>query len=156
MAGGEEATVDRRPIPDSTDDGPVTPSSIEADPRARPPKPPEPLLLILAFLWIVMPIVALPVLAATGAPAEPVPTTASIDPNVAPWWELTALPRIGRGVAREIIRYRESAGESPVTGGAAPVFAAVPDLARVRGIGPKTLQRIGPYLNFAHWKQNGR
>ncbi len=148
--------MDRRPGRVSTDDGPVTPSSMEAAPRAHPPKPPEPCLVILAFLWIVMATVTLPVLAAAGAPVQPAPARASIDPNVAPWWELTALPRIGRGVAREIIRYRESAGKSPVAGGVTPAFAAVVDLARVRGIGPKTLQRIGPYLDFARYKQNGR
>lgn len=150
MAVGEEANADRPPVPASRGHAPMTLPSAVAGPRTEPPTPPEPCLLILASLWIVMAIVALPVLAPAGAPANAVPTASNINPNLAPWWELTALPRIGQGVAREIVRYRESAG-----GDAASVFAAVSDLARVRGIGPKTLQRIGPYLHFDRYHRNG-
>lgn len=71
----------------------------------------------------------------------------SIDPNTAPWWELTVLPRIGPSLSRRIVDYREERRtrmESPD----APVFRNVSDLDTVPGIGPVTLKRIGPYLRF--------
>ncbi len=148
MAVGEGATAAQRPVPASRGDAPVTLLSAVADPRTDLPTPPEPCLLILAFLWVVMSIVALPVLTAPSAPDKTVATTANINPNLAVWWELTVLPRIGRGLAREIIRHRQSAAQSPAGAAAAPVFRAASDLAQVRGIGPKTVQRIDPYLHF--------
>ncbi len=148
MAEGEEAIADRNPVQASRGDAPVTMLSAVAEPRTDPPAPPESCLLILAFLWVVMSIVALPVITAANAPDMAIAKMANINPNLAPWWELTLLPRIGLGVAREIVRYRESVGQSSAGGDAAPVFRAASDLPRVRGIGPKTLQRIGPYLQF--------
>ena len=66
-----------------------------------------------------------------------------IDPNAAPWWELTALPAIGETTARAIVDYRESAAAA-----GQPAFTQAADLDRVRGIGPKTIARIAPYLRF--------
>ena len=66
-------------------------------------------------------------------------TIAGIDPNRAPWWELTELPRVGEITARKIVAEREKGG----------AFAAASDIARVRGIGPKTVARISPHLQFA-------
>lgn len=73
------------------------------------------------------------------------------------------LPRIGEGIARRIVHYREAADDSdliPVRTDAhrpdemaphlpqPPVFTDTEDLAAVRGIGPKTIQRIRLYLRF--------
>src|SRR5690349_16833025 len=33
--------------------------------------------------------------------------SALIDPNLAPWWELGVLPRVGESLARRIVEYRE-------------------------------------------------
>ena len=71
------------------------------------------------------------------------PARASIDPNRAPWWELTMLPRIGEHLARRVVRFRELGA-----GVATPVFCRPADLEGVRGIGPKTVQRISPFLEF--------
>ena len=54
-----------------------------------------------------------------------------IDPNLADAPTLETLPGIGPGRAEAILRERERAP-----------FAAPEDLARVRGIGPRTLERL--------------
>ena len=73
---------------------------------------------------------------------------ATVEPNVAPWWELTVLPRIGETTARTIVNYRETTSNGGENGRTPPVFQTPGDLARVRGIGPKTVTRIAPYLRF--------
>ena len=72
----------------------------------------------------------------------------TVEPNLAPWWELTVLPRIGETTARAIVMYRESPGNSGEKARTPPAFQIPGDLARVRGIGPKTVTRIAPYLRF--------
>jgi len=85
-----------------------------------------------------------------GVATQPVPPAiAAIDPNLASWWELTMLPRIGETLARRIVDYRESNSRSSENDPTLPVFSGVEGLQAVRGIGPKTLQRIGPYLRFS-------
>ncbi len=59
-----------------------------------------------------------------------------IDINRAAWWELQALDGIGEKRAREIVGYRDRHGP----------FGTVDDLTRVRGIGPKTMDRLRPHL----------
>ena len=76
------------------------------------------------------------------------PARASINPNRAPWWELTMLPRIGEHLARRVVRFRELRAGEPEAGVARPVFRRPADLEGVRGIGPKTVQRISPFLEF--------
>ncbi len=72
----------------------------------------------------------------------------TLDANRTPWWEFTVLPRIGETIARRIVDYRTklqnpSPGDTPLR-----VFHGAADLAGVRGIGPKTILRIGPHLRF--------
>lgn len=59
-----------------------------------------------------------------------------IDINTAAWPEFTQLPGIGESLARRIVESREARGP----------FADHDELLRVRGIGPKTLDRIKPFL----------
>jgi competence protein ComEA len=59
-----------------------------------------------------------------------------VDINQADWPELAQLPEIGETLARRIVESREAEGP----------FADLEELRRVRGIGPKTLERIRPYL----------
>ena len=68
--------------------------------------------------------------------APPLELEFRVDVNRAPWTELTLLPGIGETLAKRIVVSRESHGP----------FATADDLRRVRGIGPKTLERIRPYL----------
>jgi competence protein ComEA len=58
-----------------------------------------------------------------------------IDVNRAPLMELQRLPRIGPKMSQRIVDER---GKRP--------FATVDELRRVRGIGPKTLARLRPYV----------
>lgn len=68
--------------------------------------------------------------------AEPLSATFQVDPNTADWPELVQLPGIGPTLARRIVESRRADGP----------FLDHEDLRRVRGIGPKTLDRIRPYL----------
>jgi len=100
-----------------------------------------PLVLLVALQgshWV-------PVPAANASNPRAADLTLRLDPNLAPWWELTIVPRIGEVTARKIVAYREE--HRPTTDGR-PVFQRAEDLARVHGIGPKTVERLRPYLQF--------
>lgn len=76
--------------------------------------------------------------AAGGAPAKPAPArgqpapTARLNINTASGAELELLPGIGPALAARILEDRQANGP----------FKTVDDLDRVKGIGPKTLERI--------------
>ena len=57
-----------------------------------------------------------------------------INPNTATAASLMRLPGIGRARALDIIKLRP--------------YKSAAELERVRGIGPKTVEKIAPYLNF--------
>jgi len=57
--------------------------------------------------------------------------------NEAEWPELVQLPRIGETLARRIVKSRTEEGP----------FRDHEDLERVRGIGPKTVERVRPFLS---------
>lgn len=59
-----------------------------------------------------------------------------LDINRATWIEWTLLEGIGEKLAQRIVTYREEHGP----------FTVVDDLSNVPGIGPKTLDRIRPWL----------
>lgn len=62
--------------------------------------------------------------------------TYSVDINSADWPEFEPLPGVGERLARRIVASREMDGP----------FESVDDLARVSGIGQKTVERLRPYL----------
>jgi competence protein ComEA len=68
--------------------------------------------------------------------AEPLTARFLVDINSADWPELAELPDIGETLARRIVESRAAAGS----------FADHDDLLRVRGIGPRTLEKMQPYL----------
>ena len=68
--------------------------------------------------------------------AEPIEIQFQVDANSADWPELAQLPRIGETLARRIVESRQEQGP----------FSGHDDLQRVRGIGPRTLEQIRPYL----------
>jgi hypothetical protein len=75
------------------------------------------------------------------------PATATVNPNIAPWWELTVLPDIGEVTARAIVAHRaDAARTTPNRDGR--VFHRSDDLTAVRGIGPITARRIAGELSF--------
>jgi DNA uptake protein ComE-like DNA-binding protein len=65
-----------------------------------------------------------------------------INPNTAPVGSLVRLPGIGKARALDIIHYRQS----QAAGGM--VFTAADDLQAIRGIGPKTTEKLAPWLTF--------
>ncbi len=60
-----------------------------------------------------------------------------LDPNVASLAELQALPDVGPALAEAIVVARQTAR-----------FRVVDDLLSVRGIGPKRLEKLRPYLRL--------
>ena len=67
---------------------------------------------------------------------QPLTARFEVDINSADWPELLQLPGIGQTLAQRIVDSRRARGP----------FADHDDLRRVRGIGPKTLEQIRPYL----------
>ena len=61
-----------------------------------------------------------------------------LDINQADWPELSQLPGVGETLARRIVESRAADGP----------FADVEQLRRVRGIGPRTLEQIRPFLRL--------
>jgi competence protein ComEA len=68
--------------------------------------------------------------------AEPLDAPFQVDINSAEWTELMQLPEIGEALARRIVESRKQVGH----------FRSIDDLDHVPGIGPKTLDKIRPYL----------
>src|SRR5580765_3875750 len=68
--------------------------------------------------------------------AEPITIDFKIDVNRADWPELTLMPNIGEQLAKRIVADRQERGP----------FRDHSDLRRVRGIGPKTLEGMKPFL----------
>ena len=68
--------------------------------------------------------------------AEPLVARFQVDVNAATWPELSQLPTIGETLARRIVESRQTGGR----------FGDHEDLLRVNGIGPRTLERMKPFL----------
>ena len=65
-----------------------------------------------------------------------------INPNTADSASLVRLPGIGPARAAEIIKYRNSPDIAP------PAFRSADDLQKIKGIGPKTVEKFADYLSF--------
>ena len=61
-----------------------------------------------------------------------------INVNTAKKEELNNLPNVGPVMAERIIRFREDFG----------MFKSIDDLTRVKGIGPKTLDKMRKYVTI--------
>lgn len=68
--------------------------------------------------------------------AEPLTARYLVDINKADWPEIAELPDLGETLARRIIDSRTAAGP----------FGDHDDLLRVNGIGPRTLEKMKPFL----------
>ncbi|MCP9471221.1 MAG: helix-hairpin-helix domain-containing protein [Nitrospira sp.] len=68
-----------------------------------------------------------------------------VDLNRADVNELESLPGIGAVLARRVMEYRESIGR----------FQTIEDLLAVKGIGPKTLERLRPFVMVLEQEQAG-
>lgn len=122
-------------------------------PQRQQPKPPRERGLLLRRLdQVAVAALVLSALAGVGAywsaqggfqgrqieidRATPQSVAFEVDLNTAAWPELSVLPNIGETLARRIVESREAEGP----------FTEVDDLQRVRGIGPRTLEQLRPYL----------
>lgn len=111
----------------------------------------DPWVISLLLLWTLWAVHGWQAGATSIEPAPARPALSTIDPNTAPWWELTVLPGIGEQRARAIVAFREATAKA---GAATVVFRSAEDLAQVRGIGPRTVERIKPHLRFP--EENGQ
>jgi competence protein ComEA len=68
--------------------------------------------------------------------AEPLTARYLVDINKADWPEIAELPDLGETLARRIVDSRSAAG----------LFGDHDDLLRVNGIGPRTLEKMKPFL----------
>jgi competence protein ComEA len=68
--------------------------------------------------------------------AEPVAVKFEIDVNEADWPALAVMPNVGEQLAKRIVADRAKNGR----------YNSLTDLDRVRGIGPKTIESMRPYL----------
>jgi competence protein ComEA len=73
-----------------------------------------------------------------------VPADMRVDPNTATAAELMHVRGIGEITAKNIIDYRKKQHADS----GRPVFRSVEDLTRIRGIGPKTAEKMRPQLRF--------
>lgn len=65
-----------------------------------------------------------------------------INPNTASMASLVRLPGIGRARALDIIHFRQTQASDGA------VFMNADDLQAIRGIGPKTAEKLSPWLEF--------
>ena len=72
--------------------------------------------------------------------AVPQPIPYDLDINQSQWQEWSVLPGIGEKIAQRIVESRRTQGP----------FRSHDELTRVRGIGPRTVERIRPYLRPIH------
>jgi competence protein ComEA len=72
--------------------------------------------------------------------AEPIAIDFKIDVNKADWAEIAVMPDVGEQLAKRIVADRGEKGP----------FRDHEELNRVRGIGPKTLESMRPYLLPIH------
>ena len=91
------------------------------------------LLFALSVLWSASPTLAAPSFEASAK---------LLDVNQASSVELQALPGIGPKKAEAIITFRTSNGP----------FLVVDDLVKVKGIGPKTLEKLRPLVTVGKTK----
>jgi len=68
--------------------------------------------------------------------ASPLQAKFQVDINQADWPEIIQLPGLGETMAQRILADRRKLGP----------FREINELVRVKGIGPKTLEKIRPYL----------
>lgn len=108
---------------------------------------------LLLLSWVLLFVCLLVALEKQRGPLATVDSL-RIDPNTAPWWELTVLPDVGPVLAREIVEYRERERYKRESQGRR-VFETLADMDAVKGIGPKRLVRLESFLDLAGPRGSG-
>jgi hypothetical protein len=108
------------------------------------------LAYVVVLRWLRPVFLAEPiqVVAGPGLQVDP-----RLNPNVARQSELERLPRIGPALAGRIVAYRQQRLTTMPAGQA--VFRTPEDLQAVRGIGPKTVEQLRPFLKFSDQDNGG-
>ena len=86
---------------------------------------------LLLLCWIL--------LAAQAAVGKKIPPGAPLDLNTATAAQLAQVPGIGASSAKAIVQFREKSGP----------FERMEDLLAIRGISPRKLEQIRPYVNIS-------
>jgi competence protein ComEA len=95
------------------------------------------LIVLCAMLLSTVGMVPLSAMAAgDGAKPAAAASQAPLNLNQATAKQLEALPGVGKVTAEQIVAYRTEKGP----------FASVEDLGKVKGIGPKTLDKLRPLV----------
>lgn len=94
-------------------------------------------VIVLCAMLLSVAVAPLTVHAAGGA-ANPAAAASqgAVNVNQATAKQLEALPGVGKVTAEQIVAYRTQKGP----------FASVDDLGNVKGIGPKTLEKLRPLV----------
>jgi competence ComEA-like helix-hairpin-helix protein len=123
-------------------------ATIDADlARARARRYAAPALILVPLVLLLYITGTRPMAPQPGTPGPYAASAAiQLDPNTATAAELASLPQLGESTARKIIAYREK--RAVAENSSAPIFRTLHDLDSVPGIGPKTLERLAPYLCF--------
>jgi len=66
----------------------------------------------------------------------------TVNPNLAAMESLVRLPGVGPATAKSIIEYRQDTPDGK------EAFTKPADLQSIKGIGPKTVEKIEPWLSF--------
>ncbi|MBM4309896.1 MAG: helix-hairpin-helix domain-containing protein [Deltaproteobacteria bacterium] len=93
------------------------------------------LAIMLLLLFAAGPVLAEP--PAAPSPAAKAQLQGTVNINTADATQLALLPGIGPKMAESIIAYRTSVG----------TFSSIEDMVNVKGIGPKSLEKMRPYLS---------
>lgn len=101
------------------------------------------LVLLLAYRSLTRPTFVPDPLPAQGSRAAELPQ--GLDPNTAPWEQLSLLPGLGESKAKAIVDFRTQF-QSDHPGEAA--FKTLDDLMQIKGIGPATVENLSPYLRL--------
>ncbi len=128
------------PQQDPPGDGALPEDALPQSGTAAPPliECPE---VVWVVAWIALGMILLGLVSTFGVWSAASPEAASqpqflTDINSAPAAELALLPGIGSELAERIVAEREAAGP----------FVSAEQLARVRGIGPKTIAQVAPLV----------
>ena len=112
----------------------------------------DPFFAAMGLLCVGMIVGIVPAMESSAVQARRIMTR--LDPNTAHRAALAELPGIGLVAADKIIAYRRSWAASALDAAGTThnrslgPFAARSDLQEINGIGPKTIERISPYLAF--------
>jgi competence ComEA-like helix-hairpin-helix protein len=134
---------------------PGSPSSLPLSPQSSVLSPPNvfwtfaqrrALIALIGIAWLALLARAFfsPVYISDSPPDSSV-ALAMIDPNTATAAELSSIPGIGPARAAALIHYRDDFATSHP---GQPAFRRPDDLMMVKGIGPGTMEKMEPYLEF--------